>query len=81
MMAHVNPALWIARIMITWSIVTGCMAAISKPWHFYLLRFLLGVFEAGFWPGNMTNSCKIDDPSTNDLLSFCIQASVSQTSA
>lgn len=51
MMAHVNPAHWIARIMITWSIVTGCMAAISKPWHFYLLRFLLGVFEAGFWPG------------------------------
>ncbi|KAI7900517.1 major facilitator superfamily domain-containing protein [Cokeromyces recurvatus] len=51
MMAHVNPAHWIARIMITWSIVTGCMAAISKPWHFYLLRFLLGAFEAGFWPG------------------------------
>lgn len=61
MMAHVNPALWIARIMITWSIVTGCMAAISKPWHFYLLRFLLGVFEAGFWPGNQkkkTNQAK-----------------------
>ncbi|RCH81033.1 hypothetical protein CU098_005909, partial [Rhizopus stolonifer] len=51
LMAHVNPAHWIARIMITWSIVTGCMAAISKPWHFYLLRFLLGAFEAGFWPG------------------------------
>ncbi|KAI8339782.1 major facilitator superfamily domain-containing protein [Choanephora cucurbitarum] len=51
LMAHVNPAHWIARIMITWSIVTGCMAAITKPWHFYLLRFLLGVFEAGFWPG------------------------------
>ncbi|KAG0763796.1 hypothetical protein G6F16_007222 [Rhizopus arrhizus] len=51
LMAHVNPAHWIARIMITWSIVTGCMAAISRPWHFYLLRFLLGVFEAGFWPG------------------------------
>ncbi|KAL1929183.1 hypothetical protein VTP01DRAFT_2242 [Rhizomucor pusillus] len=50
-MANVNPAYWIARIMITWSIVTGCMAAISQPWHFYLLRFLLGVFEAGFWPG------------------------------
>ncbi|EIE83499.1 hypothetical protein RO3G_08204 [Rhizopus delemar RA 99-880] len=50
LMAHVNPAHWIARIMITWSIVTGCMAAISRPWHFYLLRFLLGVFEAGFWP-------------------------------
>ncbi|KAI8142838.1 major facilitator superfamily domain-containing protein [Fennellomyces sp. T-0311] len=50
-MARVNPAFWIARIMITWSIVTGCMAAISTAWHFYLLRFLLGVFEAGFWPG------------------------------
>ncbi|KAL0093583.1 major facilitator superfamily domain-containing protein [Phycomyces blakesleeanus] len=50
-MTHVNPAFWIARIMITWSIVTGCLAAITKPWHFYLLRFLLGVFEAGFWPG------------------------------
>lgn len=41
MMAHVNPAHWIARIMITWSIVTCCMAAISTAWHFYLLRFLL----------------------------------------
>ncbi|KAI9253902.1 major facilitator superfamily domain-containing protein [Phascolomyces articulosus] len=50
-MAKVNPAYWIARIMITWSIVTGCMAAISTAWHFYFLRFLLGVFEAGFWPG------------------------------
>ncbi|KAI8331198.1 major facilitator superfamily domain-containing protein [Chlamydoabsidia padenii] len=50
-MAHVNPAYWIARIMITWSIVTCCMAVISQAWHFYLLRFLLGVFEAGFWPG------------------------------
>ncbi|KAI7897009.1 major facilitator superfamily domain-containing protein [Mucor mucedo] len=50
MMAHVNPAHWIARIMITWSIVVCCMVAISKAWHFYLLRFLLGLFEAGFWP-------------------------------
>ncbi|KAG1222972.1 hypothetical protein G6F35_004952 [Rhizopus arrhizus] len=51
LMAYVNPSFWLARIMITWSIITGCMAAISRPWHFYLLRFLLGVFEAGFWPG------------------------------
>jgi hypothetical protein len=40
-MAYVNPSFWLARIMITWSIITGCMAAISRPWHFYLLRFLL----------------------------------------
>ncbi|KAI9316619.1 major facilitator superfamily domain-containing protein [Dichotomocladium elegans] len=53
-MARVNPAFWIARIMITWSIVTGCMAAISAPWHFYLLRVLLGIFEAGFWPALYT---------------------------
>ncbi|KAG1460610.1 hypothetical protein G6F46_004742 [Rhizopus delemar] len=51
LMAYVNPSFWLARIMITWSVITGCMAAISRPWHFYLLRFLLGVFEAGFWPG------------------------------
>ncbi|KAI8987481.1 major facilitator superfamily domain-containing protein [Mycotypha africana] len=50
-MAHVNPSYWIARIMVTWSVVTGCMTAISHPWHFYLLRFLLGLFEAGLWPG------------------------------
>lgn len=70
MMAHVNPALWIARIMITWSIVTGCMAAISRPWHFYLLRFLLGVFEAGFWPGNAENSCRNDDGLSKVYLFF-----------
>ncbi|KAG2219923.1 hypothetical protein INT45_010437, partial [Circinella minor] len=53
-MARVNPCYWIARIMITWSIVTGCMATISQAWHFYFLRFLLGVFEAGFWPAYYT---------------------------
>ncbi|KAI9260811.1 major facilitator superfamily domain-containing protein [Sporodiniella umbellata] len=51
LMAYVNPAFWLGRIIITWGIVTGSMAAISLPWHFYLLRFLLGLFEAGFWPG------------------------------
>ncbi|ORY96788.1 major facilitator superfamily domain-containing protein [Syncephalastrum racemosum] len=53
-MARMNPAYWLARIMITWSIVTACMAAISRAWHFYLLRFLLGVFEAGLWPAYYT---------------------------
>ena len=40
-MTRLNPSLWISRIMISWGIVVGCMAIISKPWHFYLLRFLL----------------------------------------
>jgi D-galactonate transporter len=41
----------ITRIMILWG-VTGCaMATVSSPTAFYVLRFLLGVFEAGFFPG------------------------------
>jgi len=43
--------LWIARIMITWGIVSAAMAFIGGAWSFYLLRFLLGVAEAGFFPG------------------------------
>jgi len=43
--------LWIARIMVTWGIISAAMAFVSGPWSFYLLRFLLGVAEAGFFPG------------------------------
>ncbi len=43
--------LWIARIMVTWGIVSAAMAFVTGPWSFYLLRFLLGVAEAGFFPG------------------------------
>jgi ACS family tartrate transporter-like MFS transporter len=43
--------LWIARIMITWGIISGLMAAVSGPVSFLVLRFLLGVAEAGFFPG------------------------------
>lgn len=42
---------WIARIMVTWGLVSGAMALIQTPTHFYILRFLLGVAEAGFLPG------------------------------
>ena len=42
---------WIARIMISWGIVSAGMVFIGSPWSFYLLRFLLGVTEAGFVPG------------------------------
>lgn len=45
-----SPRAWIARIMITWSIVSCLMAFISKEWHFYLVRFLLGAAEASFYP-------------------------------
>jgi ACS family tartrate transporter-like MFS transporter len=42
---------WIARIMITWGIVAAGCALISGPTSFYSIRFLLGVTEAGFFPG------------------------------
>ena len=43
--------IWIARIMITWGIVAAGCALIRGPFSFYSLRFLLGVAEAGFFPG------------------------------
>jgi MFS transporter, ACS family, tartrate transporter len=42
---------WIARIMITWALVAGAMAFMSGVSSFYWLRFLLGIAEAGFFPG------------------------------
>ncbi|MFL6792882.1 MAG: MFS transporter [Bradyrhizobium sp.] len=42
---------WIARIMVTWGIISALMATVSGEWSFYVLRFLLGVAEAGFFPG------------------------------
>ncbi|UQR61953.1 MFS transporter [Bradyrhizobium sp. C-145] len=41
----------IARVMITWGIVSAAMAFVQGPTSFYVLRFLLGVAEAGFFPG------------------------------
>lgn len=43
--------LWIARIMVTWGLVAGAMAFITGPVSFLTMRFLLGVAEAGFFPG------------------------------
>src|SRR6476659_5435803 len=42
---------WIARIMVTWGIISALMAVVSGVWSFYSLRFLLGVAEAAFFPG------------------------------
>ena len=46
-----GPRLWIARIMITWGIIATCMSLVTGPHSFYILRFFLGVSEAGFFPG------------------------------
>jgi ACS family tartrate transporter-like MFS transporter len=42
---------WIARIMISWGLITCAFMFVREPWHFYLLRILLGFAEAGFFPG------------------------------
>lgn len=47
----VGARIWIARVMITWGIISGCMALVQGTTSFYVLRFLLGVAEAGFFPG------------------------------
>jgi D-galactonate transporter len=43
--------LWIARIMITWGIISCAMIFVNSQWVFYGLRLLLGFAEAGFFPG------------------------------
>lgn len=45
-----SPRLWLARIMITWGLVSALMAFMQTTWQFYLLRFLLGVAEASLYP-------------------------------
>lgn len=42
---------WIARIMITWGIISAMFALVETAWQFYTLRFLLGIAEAGLAPG------------------------------
>ena len=42
---------WISRIMITWGIIAALTATVKNPTQFYTLRFLLGLAEAGFYPG------------------------------
>ncbi|TCQ99069.1 MFS transporter [Neorhizobium sp. JUb45] len=51
MLERVGARIWIARIMISWGVVGACMMFVQGPYTFYLLRFLLGVAEAGFFPG------------------------------
>ncbi|VVO74707.1 MFS transporter [Pseudomonas fluorescens] len=47
----VGARVWIARIMITWGIVSALFAFVETAWQFYALRFLLGIAEAGLAPG------------------------------
>lgn len=51
MLARVGARLWIARIMLTWGVLSSAMIFVDSPLRFYVIRFLLGAAEAGFFPG------------------------------
>ena len=51
MMGKYGPRVWIARILISWGIVSVLTAFVQNATQLYILRFLLGVAEAGFFPG------------------------------
>jgi MFS family permease len=48
---RVGARLWIARILVTWGIISGLTAFVWNGWSFYSVRFVLGLAEAGFFPG------------------------------
>ncbi|MGH8447191.1 MAG: MFS transporter, partial [Solimonas sp.] len=48
---RVGARLWIARVMVTWGLVSAASAFVVGPKSFYVMRFLLGAAEAGFFPG------------------------------
>jgi ACS family tartrate transporter-like MFS transporter len=51
LLAKVGARRWIARILLSWGIVSGLTAFVWNDWSFYGVRFLLGLAEAGFYPG------------------------------
>ena len=51
LMHRIGARIWIARIMITWGILSALFMFVETPTGFYVLRFLLGLAEAGFYPG------------------------------
>ncbi len=48
---RIGARVWIARIVMTWGVIATGMMFVKSPLSFYLLRFLLGIAEAGFFPG------------------------------
>jgi D-galactonate transporter len=52
-MVRMGARRWLARIMITWGVISGSMAFVNGETSFYVIRFLFGAAEAGFFPGIM----------------------------
>jgi len=53
MILRVGARRWIARVVVAWGIVSMASAFVVGPWSFYAMRLLLGVAEAGFFPGTL----------------------------
>ncbi len=51
MLSRLGARTWIARILMSWGVISACMMFVTGPWSFAMLRVLLGVAEAGFFPG------------------------------
>lgn len=49
--SKVGARVWLARIMLTWGVISACTLFVTTPTQFYIARFLLGAAEAGFAPG------------------------------
>ncbi len=50
-LARIGARIWIAHIMVSWGLISAAMMFVTGPWSFAVLRVLLGVAEAGFFPG------------------------------
>ena len=48
---RVGARIWITRILLTWGVISGLTAIVWNEWSFYGIRFLLGIAEAGYYPG------------------------------
>jgi ACS family tartrate transporter-like MFS transporter len=48
---RVGARAWVARILVSWGLISSAMMFVTGPWSFYALRVLLGAAEAGFFPG------------------------------
>lgn len=51
LMHRFGARMWISRIMVTWALISAATLCVKTPTEFYALRFLLGIAEAGFFPG------------------------------
>jgi MFS family permease len=51
LLSRIGARRWIARILVSWGLLSACMMFVKGPWSFAGLRFLLGCAEAGFFPG------------------------------